>query len=215
MADTDSSTSRAANSPRNTLHAADPPSRTWPSSRSRPARDLSSDPRLGTTELDQTDLELNRPERADFGLPVDFPGSRRDVLRRRAAACDPPGRATTSMAEGRFADVRSGHARGLTTPRSSRLAAGLLLPIEPAPLVRDQRSIPPPWEDRLTGVLGQAGRTRSADPTPRSESGVGGNRSNRRTRTTYRALQLEYRRLMNQRPDTEDETRVLTRRSVR
>ena len=43
---------------------------------------------------------------------------------------------------------------GWTTPSVRALAAGLLLPIDSAPLPEDVR--PAPWEDRLAGVLRQA-----------------------------------------------------------
>ncbi len=79
------------------------------------------------------------------------------------------------------------------------LAAGLLLPMDPAPLPEDVH--PASWQDRLKGVLGAlAGRER--------QNRLGDLR--RALAETdevtdpdaYRALQLEYRRLMNQRPDT-------------
>jgi DNA primase len=79
------------------------------------------------------------------------------------------------------------------------LAAGLLLPMDPAPLPENVR--PASWQDRLKGVLGTlAGRER--------QNRLGDLR--RALAETdevtdpdaYRALQLEYRRLMNQRPDT-------------
>ena len=87
----------------------------------------------------------------------------------------------------------------LDDPQVRALAAGLLLPMDPAPLPEDVR--PASWQDRLIGVLGTlAGRER--------QSRLGDLR--RALAETdevtdpdaYRALQLEYRRLMNQRPDT-------------
>jgi len=87
----------------------------------------------------------------------------------------------------------------LDDPQVRALAAGLLLPMDPAPLPENVR--PASWQDRLKGVLGTlAGRER--------QNRLGDLR--RALAETdevtdpdaYRALQLEYRRLMNQRPDT-------------
>ena len=87
----------------------------------------------------------------------------------------------------------------LDDPQVRALAAGLLLPMDPAPLPENVR--PASWQDRLKGVLGTlAGRER--------QNRLGDLRralaeTDEVTDTdAYRALQLEYRRLMNQRPDT-------------
>jgi len=79
------------------------------------------------------------------------------------------------------------------------LAAGLLLPLDPAPLADDVR--PAPWEERLAGVLAKfaerARQSRLSDlRAALAETDEAANPEE------FRALQLEYRRLYNQRPDT-------------
>ena len=79
------------------------------------------------------------------------------------------------------------------------MVAGLLLPLDPAPLPEDVRSAP--WQDRLKGVLAtlakrqRQGRLhdlrRALAETDKAASP-----------DAHRALELEFRRLMNQRPDT-------------
>ena len=78
-------------------------------------------------------------------------------------------------------------------------ASGLLLPPDPDPLPEDVRRAP--WQDRLKGVLATLERRerqhrlrdlrRALDETDEDDNP-----------DAYRALQLEYRRLMTQRPDT-------------
>jgi DNA primase len=87
----------------------------------------------------------------------------------------------------------------LDDPGVKSLAAGLLLPIERAPLPDSVR--PASWEDRLTGVLAKFAerdrQTRLRDlKEALDETDANANPDE------YRALQLEYRRLLNQRPDT-------------
>ena len=87
----------------------------------------------------------------------------------------------------------------LDDPRVRALVAGLLLPPDPNPLPEDVR--PAPWQDRLKGVLATLERRerqhrlrdlrRALDETDENDNP-----------DAYRALQLEYRRLMTQRPDT-------------
>lgn len=87
----------------------------------------------------------------------------------------------------------------LDDPALRALAAGLLLPIEPAPL--NNGAQPASWEERLPGILVKlAERDRqerlrdlrmALEETDESANPV-----------EYRALQIEYRRLLNQRPGT-------------
>ena len=79
------------------------------------------------------------------------------------------------------------------------LVAGLLLPVDPAPLPEDVR--PAPWQDRLKGVLATlAKRQRQARLHDLRRALAETDEA--ASPDAYRALQLEYRRLMNQRPDT-------------
>jgi DNA primase len=87
----------------------------------------------------------------------------------------------------------------LDDSRVRALAAGLLLPMDPNPLPDDVR--PASWQERLKGVLGTLAERerqsrlrdlrRALDETDEAVDPV-----------TFRALQVEYRRLMTQRPDT-------------
>lgn len=79
------------------------------------------------------------------------------------------------------------------------LAAGLLLPIESAPLPEDVR--PAPWEDRLPGVLARLAE-RDRQDRLRDLKGALGETDEAANPDAYRALITEYRRLLNQRPDT-------------
>jgi DNA primase len=87
----------------------------------------------------------------------------------------------------------------LDDPEVRALAAGLLLPIEPAPLPEGVR--PAPWQDRLAGVLVRlAGRERQG--RLRDLKGALDETDETADPEAYRALLTEYRRLLNQRPDT-------------
>ena len=66
---------------------------------------------------------------------------------------------------------------------------------------------PAPWQDRLKGVLATLDRARAAGPAQGPQAGPGRNRPRVADPDAYRALQLEYRRLMTQRPDTKTKTR--------
>ncbi len=87
----------------------------------------------------------------------------------------------------------------LETPELKALAAGLLLPIDPAPLPDSVR--PAPWEDRLAGVLVKLVE-RERQNRLRDLKGALDETDENANPDEYRALQLEYRRLLNQRPDT-------------
>ena len=87
----------------------------------------------------------------------------------------------------------------LDDPQVRALAAGLLLPVDPAPLPEDVR--PAPWQERLKGVLATlAKRQRQARLHDLRRALAETDEA--ASPEAYRALQLEYRRLMNQRPDT-------------
>ena len=87
----------------------------------------------------------------------------------------------------------------LDDPQVRALAAGLVLPIDPVPLPEEVR--PAPWQDRLQGVL-----ARWPSGSGRTGSGTSGRAlaetDEAANPDAYRALQLEYLRLMTQRPDT-------------
>ncbi len=87
----------------------------------------------------------------------------------------------------------------LDDPQVRALAAGLLFPLDPAPLPESVR--PASWQDRLKGVLGTL-----AERERQSRLGDLRRALAETDEVTEpdasRALQLEYRRLMNQRPDT-------------
>jgi DNA primase len=87
----------------------------------------------------------------------------------------------------------------LDDPQVRALAAGLLLPMDPAPLPEDVR--PAPWQDRLKGVLGTLAE-RERQNRLRDLRRALAETDEVTDPDAYRALQLEYRRLMNQRPDT-------------
>jgi DNA primase len=79
------------------------------------------------------------------------------------------------------------------------LVAGLLLPLDPAPLPEDVR--PAPWQDRLQGVLASLAK-RQRQARLRDLRRALAETDEAASPDAYRALQLEYRRLMNQWPDT-------------
>jgi DNA primase len=79
------------------------------------------------------------------------------------------------------------------------LAAGLFLPIERAPMPHDVR--PAPWQDRLAGVLARLVE-RDRQDRLRDLKGALEETDENANPDEYRALQLEYRRLLNLRPDT-------------
>ncbi|MDR3638039.1 MAG: DNA primase [Isosphaeraceae bacterium] len=87
----------------------------------------------------------------------------------------------------------------LDEPGVKSLAAGLLLPIERAPLPDSVR--PASWEDRLAGVLAKLTERDWQNRLRDLKEALDETDANANP-DEYRALQLEYRRLMNQRPDT-------------
>jgi len=87
----------------------------------------------------------------------------------------------------------------LDEPGVKSLAAGLLLPIDPAPLPESVR--PASWEDRLTGVLTKLAERDRQNRVRDLKEALDETDENANP-DEYRALQLEYRRLLNQRPDT-------------
>jgi DNA primase len=87
----------------------------------------------------------------------------------------------------------------LDDPGVRSLAAGLLLPIDPVPVPESVR--PASWEDRLAGVLTQLAE-RDRQSRLRDLKAALEETDEIANPEEYRALQLEYRRLMNQRPDT-------------
>jgi DNA primase len=87
----------------------------------------------------------------------------------------------------------------LDDPQVRALAAGLLLPMDPAPLPENVR--PASWQDRLKGVLGTLAERERQNRLGDLRRALA--ETDEVTEPdAYRALQLEYRRLMNQRPDT-------------
>ena len=87
----------------------------------------------------------------------------------------------------------------LDDPEVRALAAGLLLPIESAPLPESVR--PAPWQDRLAGALAKLAE-RDRHDRLRDLKGALEETDETADPDAYRALTLEYRRLLNQRPDT-------------
>jgi len=79
------------------------------------------------------------------------------------------------------------------------LAAGLLLPIESAPMPEGVR--PAPWQDRLAGALTKLSE-RARHDRLRDLKGALEETDETANPDAYRALITEYRRLLNQRPDT-------------
>jgi DNA primase len=91
----------------------------------------------------------------------------------------------------------------LDDPQARAVAAALILPIDPAPLPAEVR--PAPWRERLEGVLVRlAERERQRRLRDLRQALMVTNAASEPE--AHRALQLEHRRLMNQRPDT-----ILTR----
>ncbi len=87
----------------------------------------------------------------------------------------------------------------LDEPQVRALAAGLLLPMDPAPLPDNVR--PASWQDRLKGVLGTLAERERQNRLGDLRRALA-ETDEVTDPDAYRALQLEYRRLMNQRPDT-------------
>jgi len=87
----------------------------------------------------------------------------------------------------------------LDDPQVRALAAGLLLPMDPAPLPENVR--PASWQDRLKGVLGTLAERERQNRLGDLRRALA-ETDEVTDPDAYRALQLEYRRLMNQRPDT-------------
>lgn len=77
------------------------------------------------------------------------------------------------------------------------LAAGLLLPIERAPLSRG--AAPAPWEERLAGILSRQA-LREWEDRLRDLKGALDETNEAMNPEEYRSLQIEYRRLLTQRP---------------
>ncbi|MFO0952487.1 MAG: DNA primase [Isosphaeraceae bacterium] len=94
-------------------------------------------------------------------------------------------------------------ANRLDDPALRALAAGLLLPLDPAPLPDNVR--PPSWEDRLRSVLAALDERGRADHL-REIKGALDETNESDDPVTYRALKTEYLRLLTQRPDTKTKT---------
>jgi DNA primase len=88
----------------------------------------------------------------------------------------------------------------LDDPETRALAAGLLLPIEVGPLQADT-SPPAPWQDRLRGTLAALAERERQDRL-RDLKGALDETNETDSPEAYRALIIEYRRLLNQRPGT-------------
>ena len=156
----------------------------------------------GRPRPDRPRTRPDRPERAGRGRPADHPGDGR-LAARRPAAGDPPGLLRPPR-RGLAARRSIGSTSRLDDPALRALAAGLLLPIEPAPLT--EGTAPGPVEVRLAGVLARLDeRDRKArlrdlkaalDETDPEADPVG-----------YRALQREYYRLLSPAAGHEEVTR--------
>ncbi len=101
-------------------------------------------------------------------------------------------------AEGQGASVSAVMDR-LDDPQARALAAGLVLPIDPVPLPEEVR--PAPWQDRLKGVLASL-TERQRRSRLRDLGRALAETDETASPDAHRALQLEYLRLMTQRPDT-------------
>ena len=87
----------------------------------------------------------------------------------------------------------------LDDPQVHNLAAGFLLPLDPQPLPENVR--PASWQERLKGALGtlaERERQKRLGDLRRALAET----DEVTDPDAYRALKLEYRRLMNQWPDT-------------
>lgn len=155
-------------------------------------------PSFRLDELDPVDRELvqvalGEPAAVAFLVSRIAPASLRDApLRAILQACyDLHGEGRSPRAE----DVMV----RLDDPRVRALVAGLLLPPDPNPLPEDVR--PAPWQDRLKGVLATL-ENRERQHRLRDLRRALSETDENDNPDAYRALQLEYRRLMTQRPDT-------------
>jgi DNA primase len=150
------------------------------------------------SELDPIDRELvqvvlNDPSAVSFLVSRIAASSLRDApLRAILQACyDLHGDGQSA----RSADVMN----HLDDPQVRALAAGLVLPIDPDPLPEEVR--PAPWQDRLSGVLATLAE-RERQSRLRDLGRALAETDETTNPDAHRALQLEYRRLMTQRPDT-------------
>jgi DNA primase len=153
---------------------------------------------LRTADLDATDRELVQ-------IVLNEPALVGRVITRVTAGAlrDAPLRALLQTAY----DL---HSEGITPsferiamrvddPALRAFAAGLLLPIDPAPLPDDVR--PAPWEDRLRKVLTTLDERDRLDHL-RELKGALDETNESADPVAYRALKTEYLRLLTQRPDT-------------
>ncbi len=85
----------------------------------------------------------------------------------------------------------------LDDPALRALAAGLLLPMEPAPLSKGVA--PAPWEERLAGILSRQAE-REWESRLRDLKGALDETNETINPEEHRSLQIEYRRLLTQRP---------------
>ena len=89
----------------------------------------------------------------------------------------------------------------LDDPQARALAAGLVLPIDPVPLPRGSVIRPASWQDRLKGVLASLAERQRRNRL-RDLGRALAETDETANPDAHRALQLEYLRLMTQRPDT-------------
>ena len=154
--------------------------------RPTPARSGSARPRP-----DRPRTGPDRPERAERGRPADHPGDGR-LAARRPAACDPPGLLRPAR-RGAIARRSTGSRSRLDDPAVRALAAGLLLPIDPAPLPEEVR--PGPLGGPPRRGPRPARRARPAGPAPGPQGGPRRDRRPGPTRTRTGLYRLEYLRL--------------------
>jgi DNA primase len=91
----------------------------------------------------------------------------------------------------------------LDDPGVRALAAGLLLPIDPAPLPAGLR--PASWEDQLAGILAKLAERQWADRLRDLKAALD-QTDPTQSPAEHQALRLEYRKLLTQRPNTPKKT---------
>jgi DNA primase len=150
------------------------------------------------SDLDPLDREL-------IEIVLNEPGAVSSLVTRVTASSlrDAPLRAILQAcydlhAEGLGASARDVMGR-LDDPQVRALAAGLVLPIDPVPLPEEVR--PAPWQDRLKGVLASLAERQRRNRL-RDLGRALAETDETASPDAHRALQLEYLRLMTQRPDT-------------
>jgi DNA primase len=150
------------------------------------------------SDLDPLDREL-------IEIVLNEPGAVPSLVTRVTASSlrDAPLRAILQACYDLHAEGQGASAPGvmdrLDDPQARALAAGLVLPIDPVPLPEEVR--PAPWQDRLKGVLASLAERQRRNRL-RDLGRALAETDETANPDAHRALQLEYLRLMTQRPDT-------------